>query len=135
VTVPLPLPSDVVLQFPAQLRSPDLTLEPVSPKSGHEAVGLAAPFNAVLDAVVDLAQLEEFTLHVTVPVKEWTVPGSLAALVHPLQRQQLLGLWILTEADVALLPSLSPRTLAPVLKVHNCRQNERTSTSTAGALS
>jgi len=135
MTVRLQLPFGAALQFPTRLRSLDLTLEAVSPKSGREGAGLAAPFNAALDAVVDLAQLEEFTLHVTVPVKEWTVPGSLAALVHPLQRQQLLGLWILTEADVALLPSLSPRTLAPVLKVHNCRQNERTSTSTAGALS
>jgi len=82
ITVRLPLPAGFALQFPARLRWLVLTLEFLSTKDGDEGAVQTASFNAALDAVTGLAQLELLTLHVSSPMSKWVIPGSLAALAR-----------------------------------------------------
>jgi len=163
VTARLPLPSGETLEFPPGLRSLMLVLQ-LTGGSGKDE-GFAALFNTALDAIANLAQLEDLKLHVRGPSHNGEFPGSLAALTrapglrhlnlalggfqvprlsdahvadlrtlkqlqslvfhqvdttllrrllappHALQWQELGGLWVVTEADAALLVTLPLRTL------------------------
>jgi len=121
VALKLPLPSGVVLQFPAGLRWLDLALEflqifparsRLSPKDVGEEMELAAPFNVALGAVASLTQLETLKLTVDVPRGEWFIPGSLAALARAPKLRQLhfkSGDWnvpLLSDSHVAELRAL-----------------------------